>query len=515
MREESNITLLEDVCQWAINISSSHIPEEVVALTKAQIFSSLGAVFSGIKTKKGRQIQKTYELEISPKYPFPYNTALSIRENVLALSQLASLIDYDEVILGGHTSQSVIFIPLVYGLVNESNGERILHTIIASNEIVGRISMSCALGSHRGQTACFVHQAGAAVAMGLITGCSAETISSGLQLSLSFITKIDGYAFLNTDVKILAASTAITHGLYCLDMAKRGFVGRINLTRKSKHWANHYALFPILGLFDDLGEFWYIKGLSVKKYPACAYMCSALEASEYLKHQYHILPDQIDEIIVEANLLQYGMDHSTEKLFNNDSPPFPAISFSSRYAISCIFELGQFGPSAYDIEETWPIVRQLYKKISVVMEKKYATESVYTDMPIGFSLNRVTLLKSLLFIHLSLLKVFGAKSYLVNLFRNINITLRYVRRRIKLRDHSQILAISKKLGAKVIIKTKSGVHYSKAVSLPNGFAGSGNFVDVMGLAKNKYEYGSRQFLERCVVKTHVNIIRRLGETVFD
>lgn len=491
----------EKMVLWAEQLSFQDIPENVIKLVKAQAFSTLGAIYAGIEVASTRY---GYTPVFEDRYPFPYDRRISLEDNILQLANLVSLIDYDDVILGGHTSQSSIIIPMVYGYINGATEEHILKSMVVTNELTGRISMSCSLGRHRGQTAGYVHQAGSVLAKGIIHREEAKVVTSALKLSLSFITTMDSESFFSGDTKVLSASCPINHGFYCLKMAKEGLLGRLIFSQEEAEFSRHYGFFPVPRLFNDLGSVWYSTGLSLKLYPICAYMCSSCEAFEYLVDKHQLKPKHIKRIIVEGNLLQYATDLKMEPYLRSDSPlPHTVRSFSSKHALASLLYHGEFTPATYvnQTNKEHASIRKIYDRIEVRFSFKYTLKALFTDLPLGFTLRKVALYKAITFINLGIIKAVGFRKYCKDILSVAALNLRYAIERT-FYNQAEKLNFSKELGSKVTVITLDGKVFEYQVDIPKGFAGREDEASMLNKSIIKFSTAALRYLNSNVVIQH-------------
>src|SRR5438045_6502346 len=133
---------LEHMASWAVGLRLEDVPQRVREHAKNQIFSIMGAVHSGYASDLGPALERTFHWRSAgPARVLPTGEATDPVHAAVLMSAWCMALDYDDVMLGGHTGHSSVLVPLAFADVHGLSGENLLLAQIASNAIAASINM--------------------------------------------------------------------------------------------------------------------------------------------------------------------------------------------------------------------------------------------------------------------------------------------------------------------------------------------------------------------------------------
>ncbi len=339
---------------WAHGLRLADCPEEVVSLARAQRRSVLGAIAASAHDPASQRVLRAVRANASSgPVPLPDGgEGVSVEDALYLLAAWSAALDFDDYCCFAHTGHSAVLVPLLLASVTGASGSDQLVAQIAANEVAARIGGACLLGPQNGQLWSFVHAAGAAVAAGLLLGCSEAELAHGLAIALAQPPRATVAGFMEPDSKLLIASEPILMGLRAARLAKVGLTGPLGALDDGPHgFLPAFAAAPLPGmLLANLGRGWATATLCVKAYPGCAYLDTALDALLSLPLDG---PEKIASIEVAAGATTTGMDAlSRPYLPGAGSTPTPVtVSFSLPWSIALATVAGRLTPE--EISPSW------------------------------------------------------------------------------------------------------------------------------------------------------------------
>src|ERR1700693_6234713 len=156
---------LHRFARWASCINFADIPDPVIQAAKSQVFSTLGSVHAGYRSELGAPIVQAFgSVAGSGSHAMPAGIATSPNHAAFLMAAWGIVLDFDDIMLGGHTGHSTALVPFAFGEATQASGADLLLAQITANEITARVNLAVALGPARGQMASHVHLLGAAAA---------------------------------------------------------------------------------------------------------------------------------------------------------------------------------------------------------------------------------------------------------------------------------------------------------------------------------------------------------------
>src|SRR5437667_8782436 len=155
---------LHRLARWGAALDFAQLPDAVVEAAKTQLLSTLASVHAGYRSDLGQPIRNAFGLEGSGAHAIPAGISTAPAQAAFLMAAWGIVLDFDDIMLGGHTGHSTALVPLAYAQRKQSSGRDLLLAQIVANEITARVNLAVALGPVRGQMASHVHLLGAAAA---------------------------------------------------------------------------------------------------------------------------------------------------------------------------------------------------------------------------------------------------------------------------------------------------------------------------------------------------------------
>jgi 2-methylcitrate dehydratase PrpD len=502
---------LEQMASWASTLSLSDVPHRVLEHAKNQVYSMLGAVHSGCASDLGDAIDRCFRWRCSGQARvIPTGEKTDPIHAAALMSSWSMALDYDDVMLGGHTGHSSVLVPLAFAAPYRLTGERLLLGQIVANEIAARINMAVALGPVRGQMATYLHLIGAAAARARIQELSARDFAQALALAMSYPARSLYPAFLGSDAKVLCAALPIRCGLEAVDAALSGLRGNPNLLTDTAGFLRSMSPAPRPEFLEGLGVRWHTETNSYKAHPGSAYLQGAVEAVSNLTARTGISAREVRRIDVFSSLLTSGMDAHSASYGRGSESPAANLSFSTAYAVACAILFGSFRPEHLGQEiiarpEVWENV----EKVRLHHDTAMTIEALRSDIPIGAALMNASRLERLRFI-LSSGHGKAAHRLKVSLATKLRIAAAICGPAARGVPHD-LSAMAKPLGARVVVTLANGLVEEERVRIPAGFAGSGDWRASRALMRSKYTDCAAENIGRAGAENAARLIARLEE----
>jgi 2-methylcitrate dehydratase PrpD len=465
------VSALRELADWAHGLRLADVPPFVRARAVDQLLSTLGAMFAGSASALGPKIDRAFAAHA----PGPVRDAMR-------MASWSMVLDYDDVMLGGHTGHSAVLVPLAFA-EGHSGAELLLAQIVA-NEIAARVNMVCAVGSTRGQMATHLHLLAAAAARAKLEGLDAESFAGALSFALSYPAQALYPAFLGSDAKVFCAALPIRAGIEAVDAVRAGLRAADDLLDGPHGFFATHARVAVRDFLGGLGARWHTATNSFKIYPVCGYLCSALDATLELVRAYDLDAADVASVDVWGSLFIVGMDAHSAPYLDGPRSSIATLTFSTPFVIACAIAARAFTPA--QLERAWiedPRVWQLAARVRSRHDPRLTREALTADIPIGAALRRVTRGQAAGFAWSIAATAFGRAGR----WRRPLETLRLIAGLAAAageRGPMEFERATKPLGARVVIRLRDGRTLEREVSIPRGFAGS--IDDVRALMIHKF-----------------------------
>jgi 2-methylcitrate dehydratase PrpD len=348
------MTLAEQLGSFASRLGIDDVPERVRSFAKSQVLSQLAAARATLGHPLGEKLVRAYG---DPLQADPKSAAFCLGALTLAL-------DFDDTLYAGHVSHSTVGVPIAYASSLGLDGKRFLEAVIAGNECASRVVAGATLGSFRGQTAAYGHLVGAAVSRMRAQGASPAETAAALCLACSLPPHSLAPGFFGSDGKVLTAAVGIRAALDACDGALAGLRGALDILEHPGGLLATFADVPLEeAVAAHLGTRWHSETLSIKLYPACAYLDGVLDAAVQLHSDLEVMlgvgaatdvsgqakgpasvQGVIREVVVKCSLFTLGMDVKSSGYVCGPESPISALQFSVGYPTAVALLLGTFSP---------------------------------------------------------------------------------------------------------------------------------------------------------------------------
>ena len=270
----------------------------------------------------------------------------SPEDAAFANAAFAMALDFDDYMLSGHTSHSAIFVPLAFA----NTLDEVVVAAAAANELMGRLSTACLLGPVNGQMSSYIHNAGAAMALGKILGLDAPALASAVALALYQPNHCLAAGFWNEDAKTITASQPLAQGIRAARLAQAGLRGPTDLIEHPLGFLSVFAFQSYPGMFDGLGSRWFSDTLCYKRYPGTSYISAAVEGALQCSQGRPLHPDEVDDIEVRTTILSATVDSIGAAAIDRDPLDANAINFSVRLSVAVALLFGDLTPQLLEPE---------------------------------------------------------------------------------------------------------------------------------------------------------------------
>jgi hypothetical protein len=381
------------------------------------------------------------------------------------------VLDYDDVMLGGHTGHSSVLVPLAMGSAGGWSGAEMLLAQIVSNELAARINMVCAVGSTRGQMATHLHLLAASAARAKLEELDEDSFTEALGFALSYPSQALFPAFLGSDAKALCAGLPVRVGMEAVDAVRAGLAAGTDLLDDPHGFFATRSRVPVREFLGGLGERWHTETNSFKLYPASGYLSSALDATLNLVQSYKFSAGEVVSVDVWTSLFTVGMDAHSAPYLDGTRSRISTLTFSTPFTVASAILARKFGPE--ELKRAWiedPRVWELAARVRSRHDVSLTLEALTADIPIGAALRRTHRWQAAAFGWSIAATAFGRSGR----WRRLD-TLRLItglaaaagdKRPLDLRSST------KPLGARVEIRLSDGRVLRRSVSIPRGFAGA-------------------------------------------
>lgn len=305
---------------FAASLSPEEIPQDVRRLVTLHFIDSLGCALPGARTPlMDNLLQFLGEEQAAGPCPVP-GTDVSFGPSAAALATATAMnaLDYDDgyEVDGrglGHPGATICAAALSAVWRRRVTGDQLLSALTAAFEINARLIQAIQPTPTRFTEVYGVcqHQSiAAALAYGRLAGLEAGQLANamGLAGSLTCLPSLRQY---NWDRRPLVsfkdfAGPAAETGVRAVQMSRAGLIGpHAILDGEAGFWRmiGSDRFDPDI-LTDGLGETWACRHLSIKPYPACRWMHTALESFQTVQRRHTIAAREIEaiEVLTSASM---------------------------------------------------------------------------------------------------------------------------------------------------------------------------------------------------------------------
>ena len=477
-------TALRRLARWAVGLRLEQVPERVRAQAVNQVLSTLAAVYSGWDSDLGRPLERAFPPSSpGPARILPTGAAAPAAHAALLMASWSMVLDFDDVMLGGHTGHSSVLVPLA--LAGGRSGAELMLAQIVANEVAARINAVCTVGSTRGQMATHLHLLAAAAARAKLEGLDEEEFAAALGFALSYPAQALFPAFLGSDAKALCAGWPIRMGLEAVDAVRAGLRASEDLLDAPRGFFASGAQVPVRDFLGGLGERWHTETNSFKIYPVCGYLCSAIDATLDLVQRHDIVPAEVAAVDVWASIFTVGMDAHSAPYLDGPRSRISTLTFSTPFMVALAIVARELGPA--QLKRQWvekPEVWELAARVRSRHDVDLTLAALTGDIPVGAALRRIRKGQAAAFGWELAAKAFGRSGRCRRPWQTLRLVTGLAAAAGE-RGELDLRRATKSLGARVEIRLADGRVLSREVSIPRGFAGARGDDDGRRLMREK------------------------------
>jgi 2-methylcitrate dehydratase PrpD len=298
------------VKKWS-EITYDNLPANVIEIVKCEILDSLAVALGGSAAAGTRELLdiihewggNTQSTVIAGGIKCPAPDA------ALVNGTLIHTLDYDDgcpstLIHIGCTAVSTGF--AAAERMGGVTGKELITSLALGSDFINRLALGSRpkgsiLVSGWFPTALYGYFGAAAIA-GRIMKLNQEAMLSALGIAYQQCSGNLQCIYDGALVKGISAGLAAKGGVTAAIMAGRGITGATNCLEGKAGFYNvyHAGDYDARILTEDLGERFETEKIGFKPYPCCGHSHAAIDAALSLRSKYNIVPDQIQEITVDA-----------------------------------------------------------------------------------------------------------------------------------------------------------------------------------------------------------------------
>ena len=372
------MTLLQRVGEWAAALRIEDVPPRVVDKLRMQVATSLTAAAWAPWHAPSRAVLVARR-SAGDALVLATGDRVAPADAAFVNAAFAMALDHDDYMLCAHTGYSSVLAPLPYA--TELDG--LLVAAAVANELSGRLSTACLLGPLNGQMSSYVHNAGAALAVGRVRGLPAEQLAAAVALALYQPNHCLGAGFWEQGAKTLTASLPLEQGIRAVDLAAAGLTAPMDLLEHPLGFFSTFSFGHFVGLFDGLGESWFSDTLCFKRYPGTSYVSAPVEAA--LAAWRALGGGPVERVRIETTALSSTLDSLGAAAVERSPLDANAVNFSVRLSVAAALLFGDLLPEHLQPEplaEAEPRVRELAGRITVVHDVAQSLR-LFTSNPVG------------------------------------------------------------------------------------------------------------------------------------
>lgn len=376
-------TAIERMARWAAGLRLSDVPARVVEKVRLQIATSISSAALSPWHEMAERVRRTRRSRGSALV-WATGERMAPLDAAYVNSAFSMSLDYDDYLLSAHPSHSAVLVPLAFA----ERIEDVVVAAVAANEVIGRMSTACLMGPLNGQTTSYIHDAGAAVALGKVLGLDAGGLASAMGIALyqPHFCLVPG--FWDEGSKTVTASMALEQGVRAAQLAAAGVTGARDVIEHPMGLSTYFSFARFPGLYEALGDVWFSDTLSFKRYPGTSYVSAAVEGALELSGGERLGPGDVDQVRVETTILSSVIDGLGARALEREPLDANAVNFSVRGSVAAALLFGDL-----TVEHMRPEllaahgdeIRALAAKVRVEHD---AAQSVrlFTGSPLGASM---------------------------------------------------------------------------------------------------------------------------------
>ncbi len=367
-------SIIEDFAEFVCSTQYEDIPKRVIEKVKLQVITSITAAKFSDWHPEALKIYNAEEKRNSIdriSTVIALNKKLSAEEAAVVNAAYAMSLDFDDYFLMGHSGYSSVLVSLAFIEANKGTVKDLILAATVSNEVMGRLSLSCFFGPLNGQMWSYIHNLGASTALAKVRNFNEEKTANSMALALYQPNFCLVPGFWNEGSKLLTSATPLRAGIQAALYAEQGLEGPRNIIEGDLGFFHFFSFHPVKEFTTNLGEAWLCDTLSYKRYPGTSYIGgpvdSALQALNNLNLEKLEEIEKINKILIETTILSHSIEEIAKKMDYTKLNSIK-INFSVRYSVAYALLRGDLHPDYYKQEEIDKFedrIHQLAQKIEV------------------------------------------------------------------------------------------------------------------------------------------------------
>jgi 2-methylcitrate dehydratase PrpD len=348
---------IESFIDLASKVSYQDIASEAIESVKVVLVDFFGVMIGGTNSRPSRLCSEIVNRWGGPQEAtvFANNRKVPIHAAVLANCTAGRTLDYDDVHEQAHLHATVAVVPpaLAISETTKVSGSEFIVSIVLGFELLARMGLALTKGP--GATGMSTTYQGASLAAALVgaklLGLTPELTQNALGIAYSQMAGNQQVIREGVDLMVVQQGLSAMSGMIALEMA------RIGLTGPHEVFSGRYGYFPVyhpqrydMDVFTrDLGKSWEIENTSLKPFPCCKLIHTALQGAFDLRKEHGISPEEIAEVRAGINREDYDMICEPLPIKRNPQTVVDAI-YSLPYVLSVGLTQGKIGLQDFTTE---------------------------------------------------------------------------------------------------------------------------------------------------------------------
>jgi 2-methylcitrate dehydratase PrpD len=351
-----------DLIEVFVNVAQStryqNIPVSTLTATKKILVDFFGVMLGGTASR-----QAEMSAELARKWGGSPDATI-LRTGLKAPAALAVLanctagrsLDYDDVHEQAHLHATVAVVPPALALseTTKVTGEQFVVSTIVGFELLARLGLAITVGP--GATGMSTTYQGASLATAVVGAkileFDADMTRNAMGIAYSQLAGTQQVIREGVDMMVIQQGISGMSGMIALEMA------RIGVTGPKEVLTGKYGYFPVyhlgrndIGAFTEgLGDGWEIERTSIKPFPCCKLIHTALQAALDLREENELQAEDIAGVQVGINAEDYAMVCEPLELKRQPKTVVDGI-YSVPYVLSVGLTKGKVGLSEFTEKE--------------------------------------------------------------------------------------------------------------------------------------------------------------------
>ncbi len=371
------------MADWAAGLKIHDIPARVIEKIRLQILTGITAAALSPWHRPSQTVLAARKSN-GEALVFATLDRVAPADAAFINAAFAMALDYDDYLLSGHTSHSAVLVPMAFA----QTLEEVIVAATAANEIMGRLSTNCFIGPLNGQMSSYIHNIGAAVALGKTWHLSPQQMAHAMSIALYQPNYCLVPGFWHEATKTITASLPIEQGLNAARLAAAGLSGPPDILDHDLGFTHAFSFSDYKGLYQGLGSVWFSDTLSYKRYPGTSYISAAVEGALAAGQENPLQPEDIQSVRVETTFLSATLDQLGAAAIDRSPLDANAVNFSLRLSVAAALCFGDLTPEELRPEtlaSNEAAIRALSARIKVVHDWRQSIRMV-SDSPVGIAM---------------------------------------------------------------------------------------------------------------------------------